>query len=957
MEDNSCPKGTSWASRPSTTGVQAANCTSWGPMFAWAEASSAQVLAIQEHHMHTEAQLDQAAIKLAKQGWSACWSKAQLTGRGGTSGGVAILWRRYLEVVAPPQEVIAARCIALPIRHAKIGILWLYSIYLLVGDKDGPANMDSLQLILDHASKHGNPFVLAGDFNMEPYLLQGMLARLCSPAVVQHAGCPTCLGTHPANLDYFVLHENLQMLCRKVSTCSEASTRPHIPVHLDLLGAMAATPVLVHSSPPRASVAPVCGPQLDPAGIWQDWHEVEKKAADLQGQIKLEHLFEAWSTKAYLEAAPLFAMHQPPGKTGLKAATLGALLSTRKALKAVPALAYLWCGRRLKQLGAMATLRNQHLLQQFALSCARTKVVRMLNKHLGTHAGCWLQLFALLKEIAHAGGVSGIGVFRGTIEQAIAAADTLAVAAVRMARSQGRLEWAVFLRQALLGSASVGHSLARGAGIARAPLQMAEGSSLESALLDEQVMVWSKLWKAAPSRATNCATSWAQQQRHPMDTLPPLEESHILRASASFKTRTSVIDGWHPKHMASMSKACRAALAQVFNQAEEAGDFPASQAQLVVKLLPKQAGGVRPIGLFRGLFRLWSRCRQNVARAWQAGKAKDLQQWNMLPGRQIGDACWRAMVRARCLLQAGKHCVEINWDIHKCFEHVQHHLLVSFARQLGFSLTILQISLSSYTWARHLVSPAGVCSPAIWPTQGIMAGSAFACFELCLLMCTSIQVQAQANPFATLSIHVDDFSQQAVGSSNFEAVQALANACAGLVVLFQEELGLPFAPEKATLIATSKELLDLAGNCLKQYAGTAASSVKRLGIDYQLELKPGSMVVLEARTRRVASRFKAFCRMVPKGLPFAKVFHAGFAPAGLYGMENCVVSPQATRAFRRMGMQAHRLWMAGGNLNCGRPPALCRTLVFLSWLHLFLDGAGRFGLLPAAAGKASQMMC
>ena len=92
-------------------------------------------------------------------------------------------------------------------------------------------------------------------------------------------------------------------------------------------------------------------------------------------------------------------------------------------------------------------------------------------------------------------------------------------------------------------------------------------------------------------------------------------------------------------------------------------------------------------------------------------------------------------------------------------------------------------------------------------------------------MCTAIQLQAQANPAAPLSTHVDDFSQQAVGDSKHEAVAALAQACAGLVFRFQEELGLPFAPEKATLMATSSDLLDLASLCLQRYAGKAAVAV------------------------------------------------------------------------------------------------------------------------------------
>ena len=79
-----------------------------------------------------------------------------------------------------------------------------------------------------------------------------------------------------------------------------------------------------------------------------------------------------------------------------------------------------------------------------------------------------------------------------------------------------------------------------------------------------------------------------------IEELPKLQAEDIMQASRSFKAQTSVIDGWHPRHLASMSKGCRTALAEVFNQAEEVGDFPEAQASLIVRLLPKLTGGVRP---------------------------------------------------------------------------------------------------------------------------------------------------------------------------------------------------------------------------------------------------------------------------------------------------------------------------------------------------------------------------
>ena len=59
-------------------------------MLTWAQHSEADVIAVQEHDMHLDKQLNAAAIKLDKAGWLASCTKALPTGKGaGTSGGVA----------------------------------------------------------------------------------------------------------------------------------------------------------------------------------------------------------------------------------------------------------------------------------------------------------------------------------------------------------------------------------------------------------------------------------------------------------------------------------------------------------------------------------------------------------------------------------------------------------------------------------------------------------------------------------------------------------------------------------------------------------------------------------------------------------------------------------------------------------------------------------------------------
>ena len=84
--------------------------------------------------------------------------------------------------------------------------------------------------------------------------------------------------------------------------------------------------------------------------------------------------------------------------------------------------------------------------------------------------------------------------------------------------------------------------------------------------------------------------------------------------------------------------------------------------------------------------------------------------------------------------QGGASTLELNWDISKCFEHVQREQLMHLASELGYPRTALRLSLASYAWPRRLRGTAGMVTKPICSSRGIVAGSAFACYELIAYM-------------------------------------------------------------------------------------------------------------------------------------------------------------------------------------------------------------------------------
>jgi hypothetical protein len=114
---------------------------------------------------------------------------------------------------------------------------------------------------------------------------------------------------------------------------------------------------------------------------------------------------------------------------------------------------------------------------------------------------------------------------------------------------------------------------------------------------------WAKWWDEE-------GTSPSQQEEAPwrdwhVPLPPPLEQGHLRAVARSFKSRTSCVDGWHPRHIAAMSEKALHGLISLFRCVEAAGDWPPHQRRQVTQLIGKPTGGLRPIALFHSIHRVY----------------------------------------------------------------------------------------------------------------------------------------------------------------------------------------------------------------------------------------------------------------------------------------------------------------------------------------------------------------
>ena len=193
-----------------------------------------------------------------------------------------------------------------------------------------------------------------------------------------------------------------------------------------------------------------------------------------------------------------------------------------------------------------------------------------------------------------------------------------------------------------------------------------------------------------------------------------------------------------------MSDPALECVALLFGMWEQVGDVSYLQRDMLTALIPKPQGGFRPIGLFRALFRVWSRARMGDVKAWAKENIPE-DTFSMLPTHKALDPVWRCQVSH---LAAGEHAhtIELNWDIKKCFENVSREILCQRASATGYPPHILRLSLASYSWGRRLRGLGGIVTNDIYSNRGIVAGSAFAIFELAVYMLKDTRLVKMGHP-------------------------------------------------------------------------------------------------------------------------------------------------------------------------------------------------------------------
>ena len=212
------------------------------------------------------------------------------------------------------------------------------------------------------------------------------------------------------------------------------------------------------------------------------------------------------------------------------------------------------------------------------------------------------------------------------------------------------------------------------------------------------------------------------------------------------------------------------------------------------------------------------RARAYVARAWEAAHALPC----LFGGQGMGAqrAAWEAAFAAEMAgLQRQEH-LQALLDLVKAFEMIPHELLAKAAKENGYNLAILRLSLAA----------SGVCSRKFCAVRGITAGSGFATSELRVLLQGVVErVRSTWSPStASLKLYVDDLTI-AVSGWLGRAARLFASVVGFVIGILENELRLEVSAKKSKIVASRGDAAQAVAARMRSQKLQPAAHSKLLG--------------------------------------------------------------------------------------------------------------------------------
>ena len=854
--------------------------------------TAADVVGMQETRIMGEDRCNAGMQAARHSKWKAKLTEARTTEKGYASAGVTVACRAHFGISHP--QALGWCYDSTRIQHAHVGAvcrggIHCISVYLHTCEGMSEKNRGLLMDLARIVRHIRGPWIIMGDWNMAPEVLQasGWVDEICGKAVCP--GVPTC---KKSIIDYFVVDRRLMHAVLYVKRMEGFGSRPHYPVRMALRA-------LPRSLRVRRMIAPQKIPAVLPqgclpehacaeegfigeasgggsgrdlserVGVWLDG--VESVLSDVLG--KEGKMAERVCGRA---RGPRMVWKCALGSPGDAAAFSTKISRSWAKLRG-------WCMtiRQAKdQLGD--ALRNGHPLGKAAEVCSRR--IKAAGKWAWRESEEKEVLSRFIGAFERTDIMNDGGALRGLEQWAEQEAERTA----RVAASDSARRYSQWLQEGPARGLARQHAASKCKGhwvpgrmvqvrdniedgIAQAVNHWAVDDGAEGGTVDggvEGIMRnihrrelgdvevpadvqqevewegdrWARIWTQVEG-TEECV--WPEVEA---GSLPEINAQRVLEATDTFAEGVGL--GWdqlHPRALKRVPVRMLDELGRILMQAEKEGTWGSSMGLVVTALIPKNGGGLRPIGLLPTLVRLWARIRAREVQGWEADNDREYLYGGC--GKGAMSAAWKFAARAEAARLQGAEYAAVLLDLEKAFDRVPHHRVIEAAREWGYPLAILRLSLEAYRLGR-VVGVGGVFSGTIMPLRGLAAGSVHATRELRALMISIFDRVARIAPSVTLSVYVDDSTLECSGTQR-TVVEALSvattGACTGL-----EAAGMSLSATKNIVLASRKGIGIAVQARLGQWGVRWCGFGKMLGI--------GAVAGIRRTTKGLAERAAAFAR-------------------------------------------------------------------------------------------------
>ncbi|CAE7198495.1 unnamed protein product [Symbiodinium sp. CCMP2592] len=696
---------------------------------------------VQETHIKEE-QGDLLANHVGAFGYQAFSLPGHPTGGGGNSGGLAIVFKKHLDVRKSHHflhQGVGFQSVVLRIRGVDI---FLVNVYLKTGEGfRGPTNAIILSNLIPFLRSLQGEFLVAGDFNEDISVL--VTTSLAQEARGQwvHTGASTCTGG--GNIDFGLVSKGLAL---GVSVRADWITpfAPHAALHwcIDRRQCELRFPQLVGFKP-----MPIMPQPFEPplAGCSGPQPDLESACAGHWGgsipEPALTHTFEQLSSSVELS---VYGCTQ--GRGCLPKFRRDKLLRHTSPVGA-------WGG-------AQASFWKR-VLVWLELSVKRSCPAPFGHTF-------WSQL-----ELMWHGSTAELSVFQVQLDAVLKGVTPSAFPElIQVSEQQFRHHSKLWMQKQ---SASYGKWLkqasCKGLRGLFTSVKADEAVQLRPFLhqpVQERIYLrwrqWFELWSAPGGVDPALLSDLRQRARMQAKELGPIPLDQAVAAFKRVPSKAPGLDGWTFEMLKNLQRPAVASIISFLHHCETEATWPAQMVFALIALLPKSEKRERPIALLHVLYRTWVRMRWKLVSDWQFQYCKAAVWDKAMPGSQVLDVALGRLLRGEAARQSGQHLVTIFIDMETFYDRCRFNDVISSGLSLGYPPLVLHQALLTYMGPRFLQSEGSLC-PAITPAKGVLAGCP-AAPSISKLVVHPIAVAATSKrATSNLDVWIDDLSLDCVGAS------------------------------------------------------------------------------------------------------------------------------------------------------------------------------------------------